>query len=101
MNAEKQVTLPEELSIKAEERARSLGMNLSEYVQSLVADDVESLADPWHQPLPWEVEKRYLLDEIEFYEEEKKNPQRAARSAQELMDLLDEEIQEIDLNEAD
>jgi hypothetical protein len=101
MNAEKQVTLPDELSVKAEKRARSLGMNLKEYVRSLVVDDVASLADPWRQPLPWEVEKRYLLDEIAFYEEEKNNPQRAAHSAQELMDLLDEEIQQVDLNETD
>jgi hypothetical protein len=101
MNSEKQVSLSEELSVKAEERARSLGMNLTEYVRSLVIDDVESLADPWHQPLPWEVEKQYLLDEIEFYERERKSPQKAAHSAQELMDLLEEEIQYIEPNETD
>jgi hypothetical protein len=49
-----------------QDRARSLGMSLAEYVRSLVVDDMEGLDDPWRQPLPWVVEKRYLLDEIEF-----------------------------------
>jgi hypothetical protein len=49
--------------------------------------------DKWHQPLPWDVEKQYLLDEIAFYEEEEQHPQKEAHSAEELMALLDEEIQ--------
>jgi hypothetical protein len=93
MNAEKQVTLPDELVVKAQDRAPSLGMSLAEYVRSLVVDDVEGLDDPWRQPLPWEVEKQYLLDEIEFYETEKNMPQKAANSAEELMNLLEAEIQ--------
>jgi hypothetical protein len=101
MSVKKQVTLPDELVAKAKERAHSLGMNLDEYVQSLVMDDVESLVDPWRQPLPWEVEKRLLLEEIEFYEQEKTTPQKAAHSAQELMQLLDEEIQQVNSDEAD
>ena len=101
MNTEKQVSLPEEVIVQARERARSLGLSLTEYVQSLVVDDVRSRDDPWRQPLPWEVEKQYLLDEIEFYEEERKHPQQAAHSADELMKLLDEESQQIDPHEAD
>ena len=101
MNTEKQVSLPEEVVVKAQKRARSLGLSLTEYVQSLVVDDVRSQEDPWRQPLPWEVEKQYLLDEIEFYEEERKHPQKAAHSAEELMQLLDEEIQQADRHEAD
>ena len=101
MNSKKQVVLPEELMAQAQERARSLGLSLTEYVQSLVVDDVRGQNDPWRQPLPWEVEKQYLLDEIEFYEEEKDNPQQAARSAEELIKLLDEESRRIDVNEAD
>ena len=101
MNLEKQVILPEEVVAKAQERARSLGLSLTEYVQSLVVDDVRSLDDPWRQPLPWEVEKQYLLDEIEFYEEERKHPQQAAHSAEELVKLLDEESRQIDPHEAD
>ena len=76
-------------------------MSVSEYVQSLVVEDVESPIDPWRQPLPWEVEKQYLLDEIEFYEGEKNHPQKAASSADELMKLLDEEIQQVDSDETD
>ena len=88
MNAEKQISLPDELVAKAQQRARALGMDLAEYVQTLVDDDVRQLDDPWRQPLPWEVEKQYLLDEIEFYEEEKQHPQKAAHSAEELVSLL-------------
>jgi hypothetical protein len=44
------------------------------------------------QPLPWEVEKQYLLDEIEFYETEKNMPQKAANSAEELINLLEAEV---------
>ncbi len=101
MNTEQQVNLPKEVLIKAQERARSLGLTLAEYVQTLVQDDVHSLSDPWRQPLPWKVEKQYLLDEIEFYEQEKKHPQRQAHSAEELVQLLDEEIQQLDRDETD
>lgn len=101
MNTEIQVILPDDLADKAEARARSRGMNLNEYVRSLVADDVESLPDPWRQPLPWEVERQLLLDEIEFYEQEKKSPQKAAYSAEELEKLLEEEIQQVDPDDAD
>jgi hypothetical protein len=101
MNPEKQVSLPEEVMVKAQERARSLGLSLAEYVKTLVIEDVRSLEDPWRQPLPWEVEKQYLLDEIEFYEEEKQYPQKEAHSAEELMALLDEDVQQADSYEAD
>ena len=62
---------------------------------------MHSVSDPWRQPLPWEVEKQYLLDEIEFYEREKEHPQRQAHSAEELVKLLDEEIQQMELDETD
>jgi hypothetical protein len=38
--------------------------------------------------LPWEVEKQYLLDEIEFYESELNIRQKGATSAEELVELL-------------
>jgi hypothetical protein len=101
MNTEQQVDLPKEGLDKAQKRAAALGLTLAEYVQTLVQDDVHSLADPWRQPLPWEVEKQYLLDEIEFYEQEKKQPQKEAHSADELVKLLDEEIQQLDRDETD
>jgi hypothetical protein len=101
MHASHQIHLPKEVLDKAEKRATSLGLTLAEYVQTLVQDDVHSLADPWRQPLPWEVEKQYLLDEIEFYEHEKKHPQQEAHSAKELVRLLDEEIQQLDSDETD
>src|SRR4051812_11952511 len=101
MSAEILVTLPEELMVKAEEHARSLGISVTEYVQSLAADEIKYLDDPWRQPLPWEVEKRYLLEEIRFYDAEKVSPQKAAYSAEELINLLDEEIQQVESDETD
>ena len=100
MNAASQVTLPDELLTKAEERARNLGMSVTEYVQALVLDDVSHRDDPWRQSLPWAVEKQYLLDEIEFYDAEKNAPQEGATSAEELLKLLDKEIQQVDADEA-
>src|SRR3954467_7649445 len=97
MSAEILVTLQDELLAKAEEHARSLGISVTEYVQSLVTDEIEHLGDPWSQPLPWEAEKQYLLEEIRFYEAEEVSPQKAAHSAEELVRLLDEEIQQIEL----
>ena len=91
MSVKSQVVLPGELMEKAEDRARALGLSVAEYVQSLVADDVASTVDAWRHHLPWKVEKQYLLDEIEFYEAEQNAPQQAAHSAEELMELLDEE----------
>jgi antitoxin component of RelBE/YafQ-DinJ toxin-antitoxin module len=88
MNVEYHIVLPEEVRTKAEVRAQALGMSVTEYVQSLVTQDVASLADPWRQPLPWEVEKQYLLDEIEFYESELNVHQKGATSAEELVELL-------------
>ena len=99
--AEQQIALPREIFAKAQERASILGLTLAEYVQTLVQEDVDSLSDPWRQPLPWEVEKQYPLDEIEFYEQEKMNPQRAAHSADELVNLLEEKIEQFDLDETD
>ena len=61
----------------------------------------ENMFDPWQQPLPWEVAKQYLLDEIEFYEAEKQRPQKATTSVKELMRLSDEEIQQIESDETD
>jgi hypothetical protein len=101
MNLQKQIKLPEEVVVKARARARALGVSVAEYVESLVIEDVRRQDDPWRQPLPWEVEKQYLLDEIEFYEKEKTNPQKEAHSAEELVALLDEEIQQIEPNETD
>ena len=99
MNAASQVTLPDDLLTKAEERAQVLGLSVTEYVQALVLDDVSHRRDPWREPLPWAVEKQYLLDEIEFYDTEKNAPQVGANSAEELLKLLDEEIQQVDADE--
>jgi hypothetical protein len=94
MNAEKQVRLPEEVLVKAKARARALGLTLTEYVQTLVNKDV-SEPDPWLEPVPKEVNERWERDIAEFDEQEKLNPRPGARTAAELIKLLDEEAAQL------
>jgi hypothetical protein len=97
MDQEKQIDLPKELLVRARARARSLGLTLDEYVQSLVREDIEQeQQDSWRQPISDEVMDRWEQDVKEFDEQEKKHPQKAARSAEELVKLLDEEAAQLD-----
>jgi hypothetical protein len=92
MNGEKQVALSKQVVVKAEERARSLGMSLAAYVEALVDKDVRSKEyDPWLEPVPKEVDERWEKDLAETEEQEKDHPRPGARSANELIKLLDEE----------
>jgi hypothetical protein len=96
MNTEKQVRLPEEVLVKAKARARALGLTLTEYVQTLVNKDVRTLdSDPWLEPVPKEVNERWERDIAEFDEQEKLNPRPGARTADELIKLLNEEAAQL------
>jgi hypothetical protein len=92
MNTQKQVVLPEEVVVKARARARELGLTLAEYMQRLVAQDVARQEhDPWLEPIPKEVDEQWEKDIAEFDEQEKTNPRPSAKTAAELIKLLDEE----------
>lgn len=101
-NIEKRVTLSGEVVAKAKERARSLGMSLTEYVQALVDKDVGTKEyDPWLEPIPKEVDERWEKDLAETEEQEKLNPRPSARTADELIKLLDEEAARLPDDEGD
>jgi len=92
VKTEKQLKLPEEIWVKARERARSLGLTLTEYVQVLVNKDVNTKEyDPWLEPIPKEVDEQWEKDLAETEEQEKRYPRPAAKTADELIRLLDEE----------
>jgi hypothetical protein len=92
----KQVTLSEEVVVKAEARARALGLTLAEYVQALVNQDAKTKAyDPWLEPIPKEVDERWEKEIAEFDEQEKNNPRPGAQTAEELIKLLDEEAAQL------
>src|SRR5262245_31521216 len=94
--SEKQITLSEETAVKAKERASSLGMSLTEYVQALVDKDVRNQEfDPWREPVPREVNERWEKEIAEFDEQEKIKPRPGARTAKELIKLLDEEAAQL------
>lgn len=84
----------------AHKRAESLGMSFSEYVQSLVANDAQiGEKDPWREPVPAHVSERWDRDVAEFEAQEKTNPQPGARTADELIQQLDEEAARLPDNE--
>jgi hypothetical protein len=96
----KQVNLAEEVVVKAEARARALGLTLAEYVQALVNQDVKTKEyDPWREPIPKEVDERWEKEIAEFDEQEKIKPRPSARTAEELIKLLDEEAAQLPDNE--
>jgi hypothetical protein len=96
----KQVNLAEEVVVKAEARARALGLTLAEYVQALVNQDVKTKEyDPWLEPIPKEVDERWEKEIAEFDEQEKIKPRPSARTAEELIKLLDEEAAQLPDNE--
>ena len=92
MNSEKQVHLPAELLVKARERARSLGLTLSAYLQALVDNDVRTKEhDPWRAPIPREVDEQWEQDIAAFDEQEKTTPRPRAKTVNEFRTLLKQE----------
>jgi hypothetical protein len=92
MNTKIQVVLSEEVVVKAEARARTLGLTLTEYVQALVNQDVKSKEyDPWLEPIPKEVDERWEKELAEMEEQEKTNPRPRAKTVAEFRKLLEEE----------
>jgi hypothetical protein len=88
----KQVILSEEVVVKAEARARALGLTLTEYVQALVNQDARTKEyDPWREPVPQEVAEEWSRDIAETEAYESLHPRPAAKTAEELIKLLDEE----------
>jgi hypothetical protein len=51
--------------------------------------------DPWLEPVPKEVDAKWERDIAEFDEQEKLNPRPGARTADELIRLLDEEAAQL------
>lgn len=91
-----QIDLPDHVLTKARMRASAQGLTISEYMQSLVDKDVSS---PWREPVPLEVNARWDKEIAEFDEQEKRNPRPSAKTADELINLLDEETALISDNE--
>ena len=88
--SETQIDLPPDLLVKARGRARSLGMTLSEYMQSLVDKDVATKEhDPWREPVPKEVAEQWEQDLAEFDQEDKQGLQPTFNTVEELIDDLD------------
>jgi hypothetical protein len=98
----KQIILSEEVVAKAEARAHALGLTLAEYMQGLVNQDVKTKAyDPWREAVPHEVAERWKREIAEFDEQEKIKPRPSARTAAELIKLLDEEAAQLPDNDPD
>jgi hypothetical protein len=77
------------LMCRIQAQAQEAGVTPAKYIETLVVFDNRLPSDdPWAQPLPWTVEKQYLQDMIAFYEEDQQRPKPAARTAQELVALL-------------
>ena len=96
MNSKEQVKLPQETLAKAQARAHTLGLTLSEYVQSLVNQDVQTHKhDPWLEPVPPAVNERWEREIAEFDEQERIKPRPSAKTADELIKLLNEEAPQL------
>jgi hypothetical protein len=92
----KQVNLSEEVVVKAEARARALGLTLTEYVQALVNQDAKTKEyDPWLEPIPKEVDERWEREIAEFDEQEKLKPRPRAKTVAEFRKLLEEEAAQL------
>ena len=91
-----QIDLPSDVLIKARGRARSLGMTLSEYMQSLVDKDVKTKEhDPWREPVPPEVNAQWDKEIAEFDRQEKTNPRPRAKTVAEFRQMLEAEIAQL------
>jgi hypothetical protein len=96
----KQVDLSEDVAVKAEARARALGLTLTEYVQALVNQDARSKEhDPWLEPVPKEVDERWEKEIAEFDKQEKTNPRPRAKTVAEFRKLLEEEAAQLSNDE--
>ena len=70
-------------------QAEATGVSPTQYIEALVMHDTKPPKDdPWAQPLPWAVEKRYIQDLVAFYEADLQHSQPAAHTLDEMMDLL-------------
>ena len=92
VNTKQQVRLPKEVLVKAQARAHALGLTLTEYVQTLVNQDVQMKEyDPWLQPISPAVNEKWQRDIAEFDEQEQIKPRPSVRTAEELIKRLDDE----------
>src|SRR5215213_1088233 len=92
----KPVDLSEEVIVKAEARARALGLTLTQYVQALVNQDAKTKEyDPWLEPIPKEVDERWEKEIAEFDEQEKTNSRPHAKTVAEFRKLLEEEAAQL------
>ncbi len=70
-------------------QAQDAGVTPAKYIETLVVFDSQPPNDdPWSEPLPWSVEKRYIQDLVEFYEADLQHPKPAAHTVEEMMQLL-------------
>jgi len=74
------IQLPPEMMAAAAQRAKALGMTMSEYITHILNDE---LADPWRQPLPPDVEAQYEEEYQAFLAEEKQGKHKTYYSAAE------------------
>jgi hypothetical protein len=87
----RQLSFSKTLADIADQRAKELGLSTPEYIRFLIAQDSRSVP-PRREKISEEAEKELFADLIEFMKEEQKNPTRGARSAEELMKMLDQEV---------
>lgn len=68
-------------------QAEQDGVSPTKYIENLVTYHTKApKGSPWAESLPWEVEKGYIQDIIQFYEEDLKDPKPSFASAQEMLD---------------
>jgi hypothetical protein len=96
MQTKQQVILPQEVVVKAEARARALGLTLAEYVKALVDEDVATKErDPWLEPVLNEVDDEWEQDIATFDEQEKTTPHSTAKTVNEFRRLLTQEVESL------
>lgn len=96
-NIQQQFTLSFQTWVQARAHADALGLTVSEYVSLLVDEDKNPTRRQkkiltFPAPLTKEAEERYDRDIKEFEKQEKKHPQKAAQSAEELVQMLEHEV---------
>ena len=90
------VEIARDTLVVAYKRAESLGLSLTEYVQSLIDKDAQTeKKDPWREPIPRHVSERWEREIAEFDEQEKINPRPVAKSVAEFRELLEKEVAQL------